>query len=83
VALAFYMALSLAPTLVILLDIAGLGFGAKAANDRLILDIQGLVGYEGGKVIQAMIEEAHRPRSGIAANLLMSAIRRPPFQIGV
>jgi membrane protein len=61
------MALSLAPTLVILLAVAGLAFGAKAAEGRLILEIQGLVGYEGAKVIQAMIEGAHRPRSGIAA----------------
>jgi hypothetical protein len=69
-ALAFYLALSLAPTLVILLAIAGLAFGAKAAEGRLILEIQGLVGYEGAKVIQAMIEGAHRPRSGIGAILL-------------
>jgi membrane protein len=69
-ALAFYMALSLAPTLVILLAIAGLAFGAKAAEGRLILEIQGLVGYEGAKLIQAIIEGAHRPRSGITAILL-------------
>ena len=69
-ALAFYLALSLAPTLVILLNIAGLAFGAKASENRLILEVQGLVGDEGAKVIQAMIEAAHRPRSGIAAILL-------------
>jgi hypothetical protein len=64
------MALSLAPTLVVLLAIASLAFGAKAAEGRLVLEIQGLVGSEGAKVIQAMIEGAHRPRSGIAAILL-------------
>jgi membrane protein len=69
-ALAFYMALSLAPTLVILLTIAGLAFGAKTAEGGLISEIQGLVGREGAKVIQAMIEGAHRPRSSIATILL-------------
>jgi uncharacterized BrkB/YihY/UPF0761 family membrane protein len=64
------MALSLAPTLVILLAVASLAFGAKAAEGRLILEIQGLVGSEGAKVIQSMIEGAHRPRSGIATILL-------------
>src|SRR5260370_2415648 len=69
-ALAFYMALSVAPTLVILLTIAGLAFGAKPAEGGLIWEIQGLVGREGAKVIQAMIEGAHRPRSSIATILL-------------
>jgi membrane protein len=69
-ALAYYMALSLAPTLVILLAIAGLVFGARAAEGRLILEIQGLVGQEGAKAIQAMIDGAHRPRSSLAFILL-------------
>jgi len=69
-ALAFYIALSLAPTLVILLAIAGLVFSAKVSENRLILEVQGLVGQEGAKVVQAMIEGVHRPRSGIAAILL-------------
>jgi membrane protein len=69
-ALAFYMALSLAPTLVILLAIAGLLFSASAAENRLVLEIQGLVGQEGGEAIQAIIEGVHRPRSGIVAILL-------------
>ena len=69
-ALAFYIALSLAPTLVILLAIAGLVFSAHAAENRLILEIQSLVGKEGAKAIQAMIVGAHRPRSGIMTILL-------------
>jgi membrane protein len=69
-ALAFYIALSLAPTLVILLAIAGLLFSAKAAENRLMLEIQGLVGQVGAKAIHAMIEGVHRPRSGIATILL-------------
>jgi membrane protein len=69
-ALAFYMALSLAPTLVILLAIGGLLFSANAAESRLVAEIQGLVGQEGAKAIQGIIAGAHRPRSGIVAILL-------------
>jgi len=69
-ALSFYLALSLAPTLVILLAIAGVAFSAKAAESRLLSEIQGLVGREGAKAIQALIEGAHRRRSSIAAILL-------------
>src|SRR4051812_7577751 len=69
-ALAYYIALSLAPAVVIILAVTGIAFGAKAAQGRLVGQIQGLVGYEGAKVIQSMIEGAHRSSSGIVATLL-------------
>ena len=59
-ALAYYIALSLAPTVLILLAIAGLAFGAQAAEGRLVSQIQGFVGYEGAKAIQTMIEGARQ-----------------------
>jgi membrane protein len=68
-ALAYYIALSLAPTVLILLAIAGLVFGAQAAEGRLVSQIQGLVGYEGARAIQTMIEGARQSRS-IAATVL-------------
>src|SRR5438445_12901770 len=69
-ALAYYMALSLAPTVIIVLAIAGLAFGAKAAQGRLVWQIQGLVGYEGAKLIQSMIDGTHRSAPGIVTTLL-------------
>lgn len=69
-ALAYYMALSLAPTLLILLAISGFAFGANAAEGRLVSQIQGLVGGEGAKVIQALLKGTHRPSSGITATVL-------------
>jgi membrane protein len=68
-ALAYYIALSLAPTVLILLAIASLAFGAPAAESRLVAQIQGLVGYEGAKAIQSMIDGA-RQSKGIAATVL-------------
>ena len=69
-ALAYYMALSLAPTVIIILAVTGLAFGAKAAQGRLVGQIQGLVGKEGAVVIQSMIEGAHRSSSGIVATVV-------------
>src|SRR5947199_6959366 len=69
-ALAYYIALSLAPTVVIVLAVAGLAFGAKAAQGRLVSQIQGLVGHEGAKVIQSLIDGRRAPYSGLVATLL-------------
>src|SRR3954469_19573594 len=69
-ALAYYMALSLAPTVVIILAVTGLAFGAKAAQGRLVGQIQGLVGAQGAVVIQSMIEGAHQSSSGILATTI-------------
>jgi membrane protein len=66
-ALAYYMALSLAPTVVIILAVTGIAFGAKAAQGRLVGQIQDLVGKEGAVVIQSMIEGAHQSSNGIIA----------------
>jgi membrane protein len=69
-ALAYYMALSLAPTLVIMLAIAGFAFSAKAAQGGLIWQMQRMVGHEGAKLIQTIVEGAHRSEHGIAATVL-------------
>ena len=69
-ALAYYLTLSLAPMVVIVLAVAGLAFGAKAAQGRLVWQIQGLVGREGAKVIQSLIDGTHAPYSGILATLI-------------
>lgn len=68
-ALAYYIALAMAPTVLILVATAGLTFGAQAAEGHLVSEIRGLVGYEGAMAIQTMIEDA--PASGgIAATML-------------
>ena len=69
-ALAYYIALSLAPTVLIVLAIVGFAFGAQAAEGRLVSQVQGLVGYEGAKPIQTMIEGARQSSRGLAATVL-------------
>jgi membrane protein len=66
-ALAFYTMLSIAPLLVVCIGIAGAIFGQEAAQDRIAWQIQNVVGYQGGQVIQALLKHADKPASGILA----------------
>jgi membrane protein len=68
-ALAYYIALSLAPAVLILLAVAGLAFGDRTAEGRVVAQIQGLVGDEGAKAVQSILDGARRSR-GIAATVL-------------
>lgn len=63
-ALAFYSLLSLAPLLMIAIAIAALFFGEEAARGELNDQIKDLVGREGAKATEAMLENAKRPGSG-------------------
>jgi membrane protein len=69
-ALSYYVILSLAPAVVIILAISGWAFGAKAAQGRLLWEIQELVGSDGAKVIRTMIEGAHPQSTGLVATVL-------------
>jgi membrane protein len=68
--IAFYSAFSLAPTLLIVLAVVGLFFGADAAQGRLFGQIKDITGPEAAAAMQAIVEHAHRASgSGIAAAL--------------
>jgi membrane protein len=68
-ALSFYTMLSIAPLLVVSIAIAGMAFGEQAARGQIVWQIQNLVGREGGQAIQAMLEHARRPDTGVLAGL--------------
>lgn len=69
-ALAYYIALSLAPAMLIVLAIVDVAFGAQEAEGRLVSQIRGLVGYEGASAIQAMIQGTHQHSKGVAATAI-------------
>jgi len=69
-ALAYYTIFSLAPLLVIAIAIAGLAFGVQAAQGEITGQIQGLIGRDGAKAIQAMIQSAHKPVHGAIASMV-------------
>jgi len=54
-ALAFYTALSLSPTLLVVVAIAGAVYGDEAARGELAVQMQGTVGDEGAKAIETML----------------------------
>ncbi len=57
-AVAFFASFSLAPTLVIVIAVAGFFFGPEAVQGRLLKEIAGLTGDDGAKVIQTMVASA-------------------------
>jgi membrane protein len=68
--LAFYTLLSLAPLLIIVVAVAALAFGQKAAQGQLIWEIQDLVGKDGAQAIQGLIQSAYKPAAGTMATVL-------------
>jgi membrane protein len=66
-ALAFYTLLSLAPLLVVIVGVAALAFGRKAAGGHLAWQIQGLMNRDVAEAIQALIQEAYKPGTGVIA----------------
>jgi len=68
-ALAFYTMLSIAPLLVICVSIAGLVFGAEAAEGRVAGQIQELVGPTGAQAIRSLLTHPGKA-SGVAAGIV-------------
>lgn len=69
-ALSYYSILSLAPLLIIVIAIVALAFGAKVARGEIVGQIGGLAGQQGATAIQTMLDNAHKPASGIIASIL-------------
>lgn len=66
--LAFYTLLSMAPMMIVVIAIAGLAFGEKAAKGRLVWEIQSLVGWQGAVVIQSLLSSARGWGRGMVAS---------------
>jgi membrane protein len=69
-ALAYYTIFSIAPLLLIAIGIAGLVFGAEAAQGRIVEQLDGLVGRSGAEAVQTMLQNAHKPESGLVATVI-------------
>jgi membrane protein len=69
-ALAFYTLFSLAPVLIIIIAIAAMAFGQEVAHAQIVQQIEELMGPEGAKAIQTLLENTSRPSSGVIATLI-------------
>jgi membrane protein len=74
--IAFYAAFSLAPTLVMVIAVAGWFFGPAAARGELYGHINGLIGDQAAAGVQTIVENAHHAGSkgGIAAIISFSLL---------
>lgn len=72
-ALAYYSVFSIAPLLVITIAIAGLVLDDEAASGRLYDAMKGYIGGQAAAGVQAMVESASKPKSGIIATVVGGA----------
>jgi len=69
-ALAYYAIFSMAPLLILVIAIAGLVLGQKAAEGELVGQIGGMVGQAGAQTIQEMIARVSSPKAGVVASVV-------------
>ena len=69
-AMAYYTVFSLAPLLMIAIAMASLAFDREAARDQILAQLQDLVGPTGAKAIEAMLQNASSPASGVIATII-------------
>jgi membrane protein len=73
-ALAFYTIFSLAPALVLVVALAGLVFGQKAAEGEIISQLGGLIGLAGAEAVQAVLASARKPAEGTLATAIAALV---------
>jgi membrane protein len=61
----YYTVFSLAPMLVMVIAVAGLAFGQKAAGGALFGELADLVGPESARAVEAILRSASSTRSGV------------------
>src|SRR4029077_3303971 len=68
--LAYFTLFAVAPILLIATAVAGLAFGRQAVRGELVGQIEGLVGREGGRAVQALVEGASHRGTGVLATVV-------------
>jgi membrane protein len=69
-AIAYYTTFSLAPILLLVIAIAGLVFGEEAVRGAILAQLGGLMGAEGAKALEDLIQSASNTGTGIAAGTI-------------
>ena len=69
---AYYTLFAIAPILLVAMAVAGTLFGAEAVRGEIVGQIDGLIGTEGGKAIQALLQGATNREDNIFAATLGS-----------
>lgn len=70
--LAYYTLFAIAPVLIVAIAIAGLVFGQDAVRGQIVHQVDGLIGMEGGRAVQALLRGASSHSAGVLATVLGS-----------
>jgi membrane protein len=70
--LAYYTLFAIAPILLVATAIAGMVFGAEAVRGEIVGQLDHLIGREGARAVQSLLEGASQRRTGILATLFGS-----------
>jgi len=69
-AIAYYTLFSIAPLLLIVIAIAGLVFGAEAAQNEIVAQLQGLIGQDGAIAVQGLLKSTNKPTQGVISAIV-------------
>jgi membrane protein len=64
-ALAYYTLFSIAPLLLIVVSVAGLVFGEEAARGELFEQLRSVIGSEGARTAETLLQSVNRPGQGL------------------
>lgn len=70
--LAYYTLFAIAPILLVATAVAGMVFGAEAVRGEIVSQLDQLIGREGARAVQGLLEGASPRRAGIFATVLGS-----------
>ena len=71
--LAYYTLFAISPILIIAIAIVGSIFGAEAVRGEIVGQIDQLIGTEGARAVQALLEGAHKDQTGTLAVIVGTA----------
>lgn len=69
-ALAFYITLSLAPMLLVVIGLAGLAFGDEAARGEVVAKTSEFVGQEGAQAVETTLSNSKSQKSGVISTVV-------------
>jgi len=69
-AIAFYTVFSLAPLVIIVIAVAGFFWGREAVQGQLFEQITAMVGADGAKAVESVVQGAQAPTQGIIATVI-------------
>ena len=69
-ALSYYTLFSITPLLVIVIAIAGFFFGDDAVRGEIFIQLNGLIGADGARTVEQMLQSVSKPEEGAIAALV-------------